>query len=89
MSPTDVLSVDEVPLERFHVKDVQIKRVGLHAIELSISGAYLGLPLVEVRLGPRFAIELLYLIALDIEEVAVVSFLIRCSETTEDKDMLV
>ena len=36
MSPTDVLAVDEVPLERFHVEYVKVKAVGLHAVELAV-----------------------------------------------------
>lgn len=87
-SPTDEFAVDEVPLEDIHVKDVQVERVGLDAVELAI-GAYLGLPLVEVRLRACFAVQLLDIVRSSIEQVAMVRLLVTCSESTKDQDVLV
>lgn len=89
VSPTDELAIDKVPLESLHVENVQVKRVRLHTVQLAIGRADLRLSLIEVRLCARFAIKLLYLVALHIEKVAVISLLIRCGEATKDKDVLV
>ena len=54
-SPANILSVDEVPLERLQVENVQVQRVGFDAVQLAIH-SFLGLPLVKVALGPGFAV---------------------------------
>ena len=68
---------------------MQVQRVRLHAVELAVGRADLGLPLVEVGLRAGLAIQLLYLVALHVEEVAVVRLLVRGSEAPEDQDVLV
>ena len=65
-SPSNILAVNEVPFENVHVKDVQVKGVGLNAVELTI-GSYLWLALVEVGLGPRFAVQLLNFVRVSVE----------------------
>lgn len=75
-SPTNVLSVDEVPFECFHIKDVQVQAVGFHTVKFSICCSYLRLSLIEVRLSAGLAIQLLDLITLNIEQIAVVCLLI-------------
>ena len=57
-SPAYVLTVDEVPLEYIHVEDVQVKTVGLNAVEFAIT-SNLGLSLIEVGLGSGLTVELL------------------------------
>ena len=88
-SPADEFAVDEVPLESLHVEDVQVQRVRLHAVELAVGRADLGLPLVEVGLRAGLAVELLYLVALHVKEVAVVRLLVRGREAPEDQDVLI
>ena len=68
---------------------MQIQRIGFNTIQLAVSCTDLRLSLVEVRLCPSFAVELLNLIALHIEEVTVVCLLVRGCKTTEDQDVLV
>jgi hypothetical protein len=67
VSPSYELSVDEIPFESLHVKDVQVKRVSFDAVQFSVCGAYLRLSLVKVGLSACLAVELLYLIRADIE----------------------
>ena len=57
--------------------------------ELAVGRADLGLPLVEVGLRAGLAVQLLYLVALHVEEVAVVRLLVRGREAPEDQDVLV
>ena len=45
--------------------------------------------LVEVRLRSCLAIKLLDVVRGDVEQVAVVSFLIRCGESSKDENMFV
>ena len=54
---------------------MEVQRVGLHTVELSVC-AYFGLPLVEVTLRARLAVELLDFVGSRIEQVAVVRFLV-------------
>ena len=57
-SPAYVLTVDKVPLEYVHIEDVQVKTVGLDAVEFAVT-ANLGLSLIEVGLGSGLTVELL------------------------------
>ena len=82
-SPADVLAVDEVPLERLQVEYMQVERVRLDTVQLAIA-SLLRLPLVEVRLGARLAIQLLDLVRVHIEQVAVVCLLVARCETTKN-----
>ena len=83
MSPTDILSVDEVPFEGFQVENVQVQRIRLHAVQFAV-GSFLGLTLVEVALGSRFAIQLLDFVRVYVEQVAVVRLLVGGGEPSED-----
>jgi len=65
-SPADELAIDKVPLEHVHIEDVQVQRVRLDAVQFAVSSD-LGLPLVEVRLRPRLAVELLDVVRGSIE----------------------
>ena len=67
---------------------MQVERVGLHAVELTICTDF-WLPLVEIRLGSGFAVQLLYVIGGSVEQIAVVGLLVRRGEAPEDQDVLV
>ncbi len=68
---------------------MQVERVGLHAVELAVGGAYLGLSLVEVGLRAGLAVQLFDVVGAHIEQVAVVGLLVRGREAAEDQDVLV
>ena len=68
---------------------MQIERVSFNTIQLSVGCTNLRLSLVEVRLGPRLAIQLFYLVALNVEHVTVVRLLVRGGEATENQNVLV
>ena len=87
-SPTDELAVDEVPLEDVHVEDVQIKRVRLNAVELTVAANF-RLPLIEVALRARLAIELLNVVRARVEQIAAVCLLITSREASKDQYVLV
>ena len=84
VSPTNELSVDEVPFEDIHVEDVQVERVSLHTVQLTIR-TYLGLSLIEVRLCSCLAVELLNIIRSRVEQVAVIRLLVGCGESTKNQ----
>ena len=87
-SPANELAVNEVPLKDIHVEDVQVERVSLHTVQLAVC-THLGLPLVEVGLSARLAVQLLDIVGRNVEQVAVIRLLIRRCETAEDQDVLV
>ena len=67
---------------------MQIKGVGLHTINLIIRAQF-GLSLIEVGLSSRLTVQLLDLVALHVEQVAVICFLVGCREPPEYQDVLV
>jgi hypothetical protein len=80
------------PLHFLRVADhlgLAVHQLELHAVELAVGRANLGLPLVEVGLRSGLAVELLYLVALHVKEVAVIRLLVRGREAPEDQDVLV
>ena len=62
---------------------MQVQRVRLNAVKFAVDSS-LGLPLVEVRLGSRLAVELLDLIRVYIEQIAMICLLVRCCKSTKD-----
>ena len=62
---------------------MQVQRVGLDAVQLAVT-TLLRLSLVEVGLGPGLAVELLDLVSVNIEQVAVVRLLVTRSEASKD-----
>ena len=67
---------------------MQVQRVCLNTVQLAIR-SNLGLSLIEIRLGPRLAVELLNVICRRVEQIAMVRLLIRCCEPTKDQDVFV
>jgi len=67
---------------------VQIEGVGFHAVELPV-GTHFGLALVEVRLSPGLAVELLNVVGARVKQVAVVGLLVTRGESAEDQDVFV
>ena len=66
---------------------MQVERVRFHAVQLAVA-ALLGLPLIEVRLSTRLAIELLNLIRVHIEQIAVVGLLVARRKSAKDNHMV-
>ena len=87
-SPTNKLAVYEIPLKSLHVKDVQVKRVSLHTVQLAIS-SNLWLSLIKVTLSPCLAVKLLNLVSTHIKQITVIGLLIRSCEASKDEDVLV
>ena len=67
---------------------MQIEGISFNAVELTVT-TDLWLPLIEIALGSRLAIELLYVVCARVKEVAMICLLIGRRKSTEDQDMLV
>jgi len=67
---------------------VQVQRVRLHAVKLAIRADF-RLSLVEIGVSSCLTVELLDVVGGSVEQVAVIGLLIRCRESSKDKDVFV
>ena len=87
-SPANESAVNEVPFEGIQIEHMQVQGVCLNAVELAV-GSKLRLSLVEITLCTRLAVKLFNLIRVNIEEIAMIRFLVTRREASKDQNVLV